>query len=62
MEPITCLYCGEMVSVSSFDVPVRFREDPADDVRPRQFVMYGDNYWLMHRCEIAEGEPPRFEA
>lgn len=62
MDPITCRYCGEKVSVTSFDVPVRYREDAADEVRPCQFVIYGDNYWLLHRCEITDDEPPRFEA
>jgi hypothetical protein len=61
MEPITCRYCGEKVNVTSFDLPVRYREDAASELQARQFVIYGDNYWLLHRCEIADHEIPRFD-
>jgi len=54
MEPIRCRYCGERVKVTSFSLPVRYREDAANELHGRQSVMYGDDYWLLHRCEIAD--------
>jgi hypothetical protein len=61
MEQITCRHCGEKIAVSSLDLPVGYREDAADALHPRQFVIYGDSSWLLHRCEIADDAMPGFE-
>jgi hypothetical protein len=61
MEPITCRYCGEKVTITSFNLPVRYRDDPANELHGRQHVIYGDNFWLLHRCDLADDEVPRFD-
>ena len=56
MGEVTCRYCGELVYVSPVSEPVSFREDPADEFGPAQFVIVGAGR-LLHRCEIPEAEP-----
>ena len=58
MALVTCRYCGETVTVTAFNRPIRYREDPADAFGPRRFVIIGGD-WLLHRCDIPEGAESR---
>ncbi len=51
MDPITCRFCGESVRVTSLDLPLAFREDPASASGPAQFVIIGAGC-LLHHCAI----------
>ena len=62
MALLVCPCCGETMTVTAFDQPVRHRDDPGDAFGPRRFVIIGGD-WLLHRCEIpddAESREPLF--
>lgn len=53
MDPVTCRCCAQSVRVTTLDLPLTFRVDPADAFHPRQFVIIGRSR-LLHRCELSE--------